>query len=103
MTIDLAEVGMWLLSLLGGVATGIFFFQGLWWTVQRGSEKRHAALFFVGSFFLRAAVTLGVFYLVAQGHGDRFLWLLLGFVMAKKFAVRGRTCRKEVEDHAHHA
>jgi F1F0 ATPase subunit 2 len=54
------------LALLAGVALGLFYFGGLWLTVQRVTTSQRPELLALGSFVLRMAVTLAGFLL---GHG----------------------------------
>lgn len=57
----------WILALYGmaGIALGVFFYGGLWWTIQRGIAAKQPALWFLGSLVLRMGVTLGGFYFIA--------------------------------------
>ena len=41
------------LSLITGVALGVVFFGGLWWTVRKGTAAKRPALWFAGSLLLR--------------------------------------------------
>lgn len=68
---------------LAGGALGAMFYGGLWWTVRRGVSSRRPALWFFGSLLLRMSLALAGFYLVSQGHWERLLLCLLGFVMAR--------------------
>jgi F1F0 ATPase subunit 2 len=71
------------LALLAGALLGVFFFGGLWWTVQKGLASETPALWFLGSLVLRTGVTLAAFYFVSQGHWSRLGACLLGFVVAR--------------------
>ena len=62
MTID---IFIWLLAALAGLLLGIFFFGGLWWTIQKGLSSNHPGLWFFGSLIVRTGVVLIGFYLVA--------------------------------------
>ncbi|MEO8159155.1 MAG: ATP synthase subunit I [Betaproteobacteria bacterium] len=66
-----------------GAALGAVFFGGLWWTVRRAAASRRPALLFFGSLLLRMSVALTGFYFVSDGHWQRLLLCLLGFVMAR--------------------
>ena len=68
---------------LSGVVLGALFFGGLWWTVNRGVSSKRPALLFLGSQLLRTGVALAGFYVVSDGHWERLLLCLLGFVMAR--------------------
>lgn len=74
--------------LLAGVALGLVFFGGLWWTVRRGMASPRPALWFFGSLVLRIALTLGGIYLVAGDQWQRLLAVLLGFWLARALVLR---------------
>jgi len=76
--------GVW----LAGVALGLVFFGGLWWTVRRGMASRQPALWFIGSLVVRVALTLGGIYLVAGAQWQRLLVVLLGFWLARAVVLR---------------
>lgn len=78
----------WLLAGGAGVVLGVFFFGGLWWTVQKALSSPRAALWMVGSFVVRMAVTVGGFYLIADGHWQRVLACLAGFLLARVVVTR---------------
>jgi F1F0 ATPase subunit 2 len=67
-------------ALLAGIALGLFYFGGLWLTVQRLPTIRHPALLMLGSFFLRTLVALLGFYVVMSGSWARLLVCLAGFL-----------------------
>ena len=66
-----------------GGALGAMFYGGLWWTVRKGVSSPRPALWFFGSLLLRMGLALAGFYGVADGHWERMLLCLLGFVMAR--------------------
>ncbi|MDY0166148.1 MAG: ATP synthase subunit I [Thermoguttaceae bacterium] len=70
-----------------GVVLGAAFFGGLWWTVRRGLSAKRPAVWFLGSFLVRAAILLAGFWLVAGGHWDRLLACLFGFFIARFLAT----------------
>jgi len=76
------------LSLFAGALLGVFFFGGLWWTVQKGVTSQRPALWFLGSLLLRTSLILAGFYFVSQGHWSRIVVCLLGFVIARVVIVR---------------
>lgn len=77
------EVLTLMLTLLAGVALGLFFFVGLWWTVRKGMASKHPALWFLGSMLARTGIILAGFYYVSGGHWERLLACLIGFIMAR--------------------
>ena len=76
------------LALFAGALLGVFFFGGLWWTVQKGVTSETPALWFLGSLLLRTILVLAGFYLAAQGHWSRLAVCLLGFLIARFIVVR---------------
>jgi F1F0 ATPase subunit 2 len=85
------------LAFLAGALLGVFFFGGLWWTVQKGVTSETPALWFLGSLLLRTGLILVGFYLAAQGHWSRLAACLLGFVIARIIVVRRLTRVPAVE------
>ena len=81
--IKVNETVMLVLASGAGVLFGAIFFGGLWWTVRKGIYSKRPALWFFGSLLLRSAIVLAGFYLISNGHWERFLACLLGFVFAR--------------------
>jgi F1F0 ATPase subunit 2 len=73
-----------------GVGLGLSYFGGLWWTVRQLATARHAALWLIGSFLVRAGVSLVGFYVVLGGGAARLMVCLLGFFVARTILVRQR-------------
>ncbi len=90
------EIPALALALFGGALLGVFFFGGLWWTVQRGVTSERPALWFLGSLLVRTVLILAGFYLVSQGHWSRLVACLLGFLIAR-FLVVQRLTRRPAE------
>ena len=80
------ETASFFLASLAGLALGIIFFGGLWWTVQKGLSSQQAALWFSGSLLLRTGIAVTGFYFVSHGEWPKLLACLLGFLLAR-FAV----------------
>jgi len=59
------------LSLLAGAGLGAFFFEGLWWTVQKALTSESPALWFVGSLLLRTCLILTgfIWFRTVTGRG----------------------------------
>lgn len=77
-----------ILSAVAGVLLGVIFFGGLWWTVRRGAVSPRPAWWFLGSALLRMGIALTGFYLVADGHWQRLLACLIGFILARLLVTR---------------
>jgi F1F0 ATPase subunit 2 len=99
----------WLLDgwvALAGAALGVFFFGGLWWSVQRGLRSPRPALWFAASLLLRISVTLAGFYGLAGSHWQRWLLCLFGFVVARLIVtawLRPRDSQLQAPSEAPHA
>lgn len=76
------------LAWVAGLLLGAIFFGGLWWTVRKGVASERAALWFLGSMLLRTSVVLLGFYFVLGDNWQRLVAGLLGFVIARLFAMR---------------
>jgi F1F0 ATPase subunit 2 len=75
-------------ALMGGVALGILFFGGLWWTVQRGVHSERPALWFFTSFLLRTTLAMAGLYYISAGHWPRLLVCLLGCMIGRLIVMR---------------
>lgn len=71
------------MALLAGVGLGLFYFGGLWLTVQQLFTTRRPVALLLVSYGGRIGVTLLGFYLVAGGHWERLLVCLIGFLIIK--------------------
>jgi F1F0 ATPase subunit 2 len=74
-----------LLAAFAGLALGLFYFAGLWFTLHRLPGHPHPGLWVAGSFALRLAVSLSGFYLILGP--DRSL-IRLGIALLAFLAVR---------------
>ena len=79
------SVAAWhvLVALLGGLAVGIAYYGGLWWTVNRVGTFDRPGLLFGVSFFTRTALALGGLFLFTGLH-----WLLIAAYMASFIVAR---------------
>jgi F1F0 ATPase subunit 2 len=68
---------------MAGLALGVVFYGGLWWTVRRYASSPRPGLWFGGSLLLRMGIALGGFYFVSAGDWKRLVLCLAGFVMAR--------------------
>jgi len=74
--------------LLSGIALGLIYFGGLWWTVRRLSRSTAPALLAIVSLSLRMALLLAGLYLLLQGQWPRLLAALVGVLLARAFLIR---------------
>lgn len=77
------EMVIQLLTFAVGFLLGVFFFGGLWWTLNSAVTSVQPAVLILGSLLVRMTVTLTGFYLVGSEHWERWLLCLLGFVLAR--------------------
>lgn len=73
------------IALAGGMITGLLFFGGLWLTVKKSLASKTPALWLIGSFLLRSAVTLVGFYYLSGNDWKRLAICLVGFITARTF------------------
>ena len=71
-----------------GLLLGTIFFGGLRITVKKAVTSKMPALWFIGSFFLRAGIILIGFYYISQGNLQRLLICVLGFIVARYIIIR---------------
>lgn len=72
-----------IVSLFAGLVLGTIFFGGLWLTIKKSLGSKTPALWLIGSFVLRAAITLTGFYSLSNGHWQQLLLCLSGFIIAR--------------------
>ncbi len=82
------ELTIWLVVTLVGVALGVAFYGGLWWTVRKGVGSRQPALWFLGSLLLRMVLVAGGLVLVGGGDWRRMLLCLLGIAIGRVAVTR---------------
>lgn len=71
------------LVLIAGIALGIIFFGGLWFTVKKMVHSIKPSFLLLSSFFLRVGITLVGFYFVGAGSLQELLICLVGFIAAR--------------------
>ncbi len=75
------------LSFPVGILLGAFFFQGLWWTVNKLTTTHNQALLFVASFLLRMGVVLAGFYGLLLLGVPHLLVALAGFFASRVWYI----------------
>ncbi|MEB0032153.1 ATP synthase subunit I [Undibacterium sp. RTI2.1] len=75
------------IALIAGVGFGGFFFGGLWWTVRHAMASTRSVIWLSVSLLLRMAITLIGFHFVTNGHWQRLLACVLGFLMARTLVM----------------
>jgi len=84
----MSELMVLVYCLIIGILLGLFFFGGLWWTLQKGLASKNPALWFVGSGIFRMFVVLVGFYYIGNGSWQRTVSCLAGFTIARCFRHR---------------
>jgi F1F0 ATPase subunit 2 len=94
-------IAVLLLAFAAGSLLSIFYFGGLWLTIQRLDRSRQPALLFAGSFLLRLMVVLAGFYLVADGNIERLGVCLFSFFITRHVVLK-RVQVPEQKEHNQH-
>ena len=76
------------LALAAGVGLGLFYFGGLWLTVQRLRRVKRPALLLVASFALRRLLVAISFYVVMGNDVVKLAVCLAGFLLARGLLLR---------------
>jgi len=71
------------LAIPEGLLLGVFFFGGLWWTIQKVIPSKNPGLWFLGSVIFRMGTVLCGFYFVSHVQLSRIFPCLLGFVIGR--------------------
>lgn len=81
-----------LLAFAAGVALGLVYFGGLWWTVRRLRDWRRPQTMLLLSFVARTAIVLPAFVGLALAGALPLVVALVGF-LAARFALQARVAR----------
>lgn len=71
-----------------GFGLGILYFGGLWLTLRRLPNARHPQWLVFGSFLVRTLVCVAALYWLADGHWQRVVVMLVGFIIARAVLTR---------------
>lgn len=76
-------------AVAGGIAAGIVFFGGLWWTVQRIPNAKSPALLLLGSSVIRLLLAMVIFYAVMTvgGHMMYLIVAMVAFIAVRTVMV----------------
>jgi F1F0 ATPase subunit 2 len=75
-------------SVVGGIGLGLFYFGGLWWTVNRIQTAGSPVAIYLTSLVLRGSVVLICLFLILQAGVLPMLAAMVGFVMVRLVLVR---------------
>ena len=77
-----------LLAVVTGVAVGLFYFGGLWFTIKRAASSQRPHLLMLGSLVLRALIAAGVIFLVGRAHWQMLVAVMACFLITRSVLVR---------------
>jgi F1F0 ATPase subunit 2 len=77
-----------LMAFICGIGIGGFYFAGLWWTVRRLQTSHRPGLLALASFLVRVGSSGVAFFFILDGHWERLLVGLLGFMVMRSIVVR---------------
>jgi F1F0 ATPase subunit 2 len=77
------------LAFIAGLGLGLFYFGGLWLTIQRLPGSKRPAFLALGSFFLRTALVVFAFYLIVRnGNWQNGIACIVGVIGMRMLLVR---------------
>ena len=85
-------------SLTMGLVMGLFYFGGLWLTLQSMDRYRHPARLTMGSLAFRLGVMLVSLYLISGGDPVRIGLWLFGFLLGRTLLVRWISSQKPLQE-----
>ncbi|MDZ7700434.1 MAG: ATP synthase subunit I [Deltaproteobacteria bacterium] len=75
-------------SFLMGAGLGIFYFGGLYWTIQRLPGAKVPGYWILGSFLVRSALCVAGFYVIMGDDWKKLMAGLAGFFLVRVISVR---------------
>ncbi len=79
-------------AFIAGLGLGLFYFGGLWLTIQRLTTTRKPYHLILASFLFRLTVCLVGFYLILSSKGEQqlisLLACVLGFLLIRTILIR---------------
>lgn len=87
----------YILTLILGFALGIFYFGSLWITVRELPTTGLPIRLVVGSYIGRLIIAGFGFYLIMDGHWERGIIAIAGFILARTYLVRRLGLKPEEE------
>lgn len=85
---EINEVLGLLPALLAGIALGVLFFGGLWFTVNKGLRLKRPALIFIASLVIRMTIVVLGFYYIGADNWQKMIVSLVGFLLARIVITR---------------
>ena len=72
-----------IVSLLGGVGLGVFFYGGLWLTVRRLPATAHPILLTLSSFWIRTLIVVTAFVFLVRMGLEYALIAMVSFILGR--------------------
>jgi F1F0 ATPase subunit 2 len=88
MKMELSEIYGLSMAMVLGIGLGLFYFGGLWLTVQAVSKVNQPILLTLGSFLGRSAIILVGFYFLIGAGWQQLVAGLAGFILARIILVK---------------
>ncbi len=80
---EMSEILNMVMAFIAGLALGMFFFGGLFFTVRKAVNAKIPAIWFFTSFFLRVSVVMLGFYYISPAGWQPLVISVLGFIVAR--------------------
>ena len=88
MTLTTADLMAYVPALLGGLLTGLFYYGGLWWTLQRLADTQHPGLLLGMSFLARTVIALAALFWFTDLQLPQILVFMVAFVIMRLVLTR---------------
>jgi F1F0 ATPase subunit 2 len=76
------------LNFFAGGLLAVFYFWGLWLTVQRLTDVKKPYLFMLASHAVRLGALMTGLYLLMAGHWEQLIYALAGFLAMRTLLLR---------------
>ncbi len=71
-----------------GVMIGIFYFGGLWLTLNKLTGAKRWVFWLGAGFLVRSSITMTAFWFLAAGDWQRIVALATGFTIVRFFSIK---------------
>ncbi len=79
----MSDILVMIFAFVAGMALGVFFFGGLWFTVKKAVSAKIPAIWFFISFFFRVSIVIIGFYYISEVGWQGLIICLSGFIIAR--------------------
>ena len=88
MTVTTADLMAYVPALLGGLLTGLLYYGGLWWTLQRLADTQRPGLLLGMSFLARTVIALAALFWFTDLQLPQILVFMVAFVIMRLVLTR---------------